>query len=145
MAKRSKRDAKTRPKDRNRQWNLFLTNTTIISFQNISLQVHQFTTRGSMKVMLPIFVSAIIITITTKFTYIMEPAFTKLRVFSTKPSSLATHFFPFAWDAICWSSRNLYWSIRSLRTCCVSAHCHPQNVVAGVHLWKARKEEVRGY
>jgi hypothetical protein len=75
----------------------------------------------------------------------MGPAFTKLRVFSTKPSLLATHFFPSAWDTICWSPRNLYWSIRSLRVCCVSARCHhPQNDVVGVHLQEARKEEVGG-
>jgi hypothetical protein len=42
-------------------------------------------------------------------------------------------FTTFAWDTVCWSHKTLCSSITALPTCHVSAQCHLQNSVLGVH------------
>jgi hypothetical protein len=52
-------------------------------------------TSGCTKVMPPIFLSEAIITVTMKFTYIMGPCLTKLRLFFHKVFSIVNLHFPF--------------------------------------------------
>lgn len=91
-------------------------------------------TRDSIKVIPPIFFSETITTIIIKFTYIIG---TNSKVEIIFPHSIPHYqhtFTTFAWDTIRWSHKILWWSIRALPTCHVSAQCHLQNSVLGVHL-----------
>jgi hypothetical protein len=79
-----------------------------------SHEVHSFTNRVFQRRQQPLWQRLANFAFTGAFwelnchtSYIMGPAFTKLTAFSTKSSSLAMHFFPFAWDAIRQLPRNL--------------------------------------
>ena len=74
------------------------------------------------------------ITVVMNFKYIMDASFTRLRLGFHKVSFIiSTIFFTFAWDTVWRLHYILCWSIGALHICCVSAFCHPQNSVPGVH------------
>jgi hypothetical protein len=87
-----------------------------------------------MKVMPPIFFSETIITVVMKFAYVMGIYFTKLSLFFHKVFFIIETLFPLLCEMVYAGLTKLFAeALGALYARCVSACCHPQNGVLGIH------------